>query len=254
MTEIRDEVLAVLSSAECEGSHLRLTGQLDRKLYTDTNKVLEVAGGKWNRKHKAHIFPEDAAEAIEPLLLTGQYVDTKKDFQQFDTPPELVSEVMNLAGNLKGERVLEPSAGIGRLSSAAKSEGAVVDAVEIDAERAKLAHDSGLSTITVGDFMSEQMEAVYSRVIMNPPFSKGQDIAHVRRAYSFLKPGGRLVSIMSPGWTFRNDRKHAEFREWATAMRAEVHHVADGAFQSSGTNVRTLIVVIDKPQEQTDDK
>lgn len=255
MKDIRDEVLAVLSAAECEGPNLRLTGQLDRKLYSDTNKVLEIAGGKWNRKAKAHVFAEDASDAIEPLLLTGQYADTKSDFQQFDTPEDLAFELVRLADVCHGERVLEPSVGIGRIVSALINFETSIDCIEIDESRAAILAQLAINSVTVGDFMEERpvSGSEYDRVVMNPPFSKGQDITHVRHAYSFLKPGGRLVAITSPGWTFRNDRKHAEFREWAKEVGAEVHNVPEGAFQRSGTNVRTLIVVIDKPQEQTDD-
>ena len=43
---VDNAVLAVLSVAATEGNQLFLTGQLDRKLYEKTNKVLEAAGGE----------------------------------------------------------------------------------------------------------------------------------------------------------------------------------------------------------------
>ncbi len=52
---VEDDVLAVLSRAETNGNALVLIGQLDRLMYERTNKVLEAAGGKWNRKAKAHM-------------------------------------------------------------------------------------------------------------------------------------------------------------------------------------------------------
>lgn len=36
---VDNEVLNVLSAAECLGNNLKLTGQLDRNLYTKANKV-----------------------------------------------------------------------------------------------------------------------------------------------------------------------------------------------------------------------
>ena len=39
----------------------------------------------------------------------------------------------------------------------------------------------------------------YSRVIMNPPFSHGQDIRHILRAFSLLRPGGVLVAVCLNG-------------------------------------------------------
>ncbi|KMV67307.1 hypothetical protein WB66_12390 [bacteria symbiont BFo1 of Frankliniella occidentalis] len=41
---VDNEVLNVLSACVCEGNNLTLTGQLDRKLYARTNKVIEAAG------------------------------------------------------------------------------------------------------------------------------------------------------------------------------------------------------------------
>ena len=40
---VDNAVLAVLSVAATEGNQLFLTGQLDRKLYEKTNKVLDAA-------------------------------------------------------------------------------------------------------------------------------------------------------------------------------------------------------------------
>ena len=82
---IDDEVLAVLSSAEASGCNVTLTGQLDRKLYERTNKVLEAAGGKWNRKARAHLFDDDAFTRIDQIILTGQVEVPKDEFNFFPT-------------------------------------------------------------------------------------------------------------------------------------------------------------------------
>ncbi len=55
---LSSEALRVLESGvEVKGSSLRITQQLDRKLYTAVNKVLEALGLKWSRKEKAHVAP-----------------------------------------------------------------------------------------------------------------------------------------------------------------------------------------------------
>nr|WP_230640194.1 hypothetical protein [Shinella sumterensis] len=71
MPQIATNVLRILGAAVVEGSKVSLIDQLDRKLYVETDKVLQAAGGKWNRAAKAHVFEGDAAEALEPILLTG---------------------------------------------------------------------------------------------------------------------------------------------------------------------------------------
>ena len=65
---VADDVLSVLSIAQCAGNALQLPPQqLDRQLYVRTNKVIEAAGGKWNRKTRAHVFDGDAAE-VDPAV------------------------------------------------------------------------------------------------------------------------------------------------------------------------------------------
>lgn len=248
--QISTDVLAVLSSAILDGSYLKLVGQLDRKLYTDTNKVLEAAGGKWNRKAGAHIFDGDASETIEPILLTGEYRRTKQDFGQFDTPKSLARQVAELAGIGPGMTVLEPSAGVGRLVQAAIDKGAsTIFAYEIDQARIDaLWKFAGTPTVIVGhtDFLAIDPTPVYDRVLMNPPFAKQADIEHVLYAFKFLKPGGRLVAIMSNGAQFRQDKKAAGFRGFVAEHDGYFLPVDHGAFKESGTMVQTCIVVIDK--------
>lgn len=72
------------------------------------------------------------------------------------------------------------------------------------------------------------------------------DIDYVLHAYKFLKPGGRLVSIMSSSVTFRENRKTVEFRELLNACGTFGHN-PEGSFKESGTMVNTIIVVMNKP-------
>jgi 16S rRNA G1207 methylase RsmC len=92
------------------------------------------------------------------------------------------------------------------------------------------------------DFLSIEPRQDYDRVVMNPPFENQQDIDHVLHALEFLRPGGRLVSIMSAGVLFRQNKKTVEFRE----MIDEITALPEGSFKLSGTNVNTSMVVINK--------
>lgn len=86
MKAIPQDVLRELERAAITGEQLRLSVQMDRKLYDQVNKVIVAAGGKWNRKAGAHLFPYDAGAAIEQIILTGG-VGPKQELGQFDTPP-----------------------------------------------------------------------------------------------------------------------------------------------------------------------
>jgi hypothetical protein len=93
---------------------------------------------------------------------------------------------------------------------------------------------------------SDSMTDYFDRVIMNPPFEKQADIDHVRKAFSVLKPHGILVSVMAPGFEFRQDRKSTEFRAWLNNVGGIWEALPDGAFKTSGTGIGTRLVVIEK--------
>ncbi|MDX2996388.1 class I SAM-dependent methyltransferase [Streptomyces scabiei] len=242
-------VLEVLDRAHCDGPRLTLTGTLDRKLYLDTAKVLEAAGGKWNRKARAHLFDGDAADAIEPVILTGQVVSRTQQFGYFPTPAPIVRQLLTLARIEPGMRVLEPSAGQGAIALAAADAGALVDCVEIQADHAEKIRDAHHPAVTVlvADFLTTSPQPVYDRVVMNPPFARQSDIVHVEHAYTALRPGGLLVAVMSVGVTFRQTAAATRFRALLDAVGGELHPLPEGAFRESGTGVNTVIAVLPKP-------
>ena len=66
--------LAVLEGVRIVGREVRITdGQLDRKLYVEVNAALEALGGAWNRKAKAHIFDQDPSDALDQVLVDGEW-------------------------------------------------------------------------------------------------------------------------------------------------------------------------------------
>lgn len=243
--KIEDDVLAVLSRAEAAGNAVTLTGQLDRKLYERTNKALEAAGGKWNRKAKAHLFDADATERIEQMLATGSIEVPKDEFNFFPSPPAVVVRLLALADIKPGMRVLEPSAGKGAIAYACADAGATVDCYELmEANFAALAGDARLGPVRHMDFLAQAPEASYDRVVMNPPFLRQMDIKHVMHALQFLKPGGLLVSVMASSVAFRDNRLTQDFRDLVRARGGDIEALPDGSFKASGTNVNTVIVTI----------
>lgn len=93
----------------------------------------------------------------------------------------------------------------------------------------------------------------YDRILMNPPFSDGRDIEHVRHAYSLLKPGGRIVAIMGES-AFTNQNKRAtEFRDWLAQVGGTDEKLPEGTFNdpslpvNTGANAR--MVVIEKGEQ-----
>ena len=86
-----------------------------------------------------------------------------------------------------------------------------------------------------------------NRVVMNPPFTRHQDIDHVRHAYDLLDAGGVLVAIMCESTFSRSDKKSVEFRDFLGSVYAQTIKLEPGAFRESGTDVVTRIVKIRKP-------
>jgi predicted RNA methylase len=238
--KISNEVLNVLSNANTNGNHLTLTGQLDRKLYQDANKALEAAGGKWNRKAKAHVFDRDASEAIDQLLLTGE-ITVPQNFGYFPTPKALVEQMIELAELDQGMRVLEPSAGQGAIAHE------VIKYCDVDCYELleSNANKIAICGVNVGDFLQVEPNPIYDRVIMNPPFSKQQDIHHVLHAFKFLKPGGKLVSVMSNSVTFRDNKLTKDFREFVDMHGGYIEECPEASFKESGTMVRTVIATLE---------
>lgn len=242
---VEDDVLAVLSRAETNGNALMLTGQLDRRMYERTNKVLEAAGGKWNRKAKAHVFDDEAATRLDQIILSGEVEVPKDEFNYFPSPPAVVSRLMELADVQPGMRVLEPSAGKGAIAYACADAGATVDCYELmEANFVALAGDLRLGGVHQADFLAVIPDPIYGRVVMNPPFAKQADIKHVLHALRFLKPSGLLVSVMASSVTFRDNALAQDFRDLIRARGGDIEALPEGAFKASGTMVRTVIVTI----------
>lgn len=244
---IENEVLAVLSAANVSGSQVILTGQLDRNLYTRTNKVLEAAGGKWNRKAKAHVFDGDASDRIEQIILTGDVVIPKDEFEFFPTPPEVAARLLELADIERGMRALEPSAGKGAIAIPLVESGCHVDCYELmPLNFAHLSRDDRFGVVEQEDFLKTIPRPEYDRVVMNPPFGKQADIKHVMHATKFLKPGGKLVSVMGAGVVFRENKLTTDFRQFVEDCDGSIDPLPEGAFKQSGTMVNTVIVCINK--------
>lgn len=243
--KVDNEVLAVLSRATIDDTKLILTGQLDRKLYDRTNKVLEAAGGKWDRKAKAHVFTSDASDRVEQIILTGDIAIPKDEFEYFPTPPAVVARMLELASIEHGMRVLEPSAGQGAIAKPCIEAGALVDCFELmPANHKVLSQDDRLERVVNADFLAEMPSDIYDRVIMNPPFSRQADIKHVLHALKFLRPGGLLVSVMAASVGFRENKLTTDFRDLVAARGGSIEALPAGSFKASGTMVNTVIVTI----------
>lgn len=238
----------ILKQCRCAGDKIYLpaTG-LDRKSYEAVNKVLDCLGGKWNRSSKAHVFKEDVSDIFADTINTGEVSDRKKEFQFFATPKVLAARMVELLSPQQGDRILEPSAGNGNLANAVHAlTGDFVEVCELMPENLKHLNKLSSCKILCEDFLKLPATEQFDRIIANPPFCKGQDISHVLKMWDHLKAGGRLVTITAPGWTFRDDQKHFDFRQWLQDVNADVEELPEGTFKESGTMIKAMLVAVDK--------
>lgn len=241
------------SCLKIDGNRVEIVQKLDRMLYEKVNNVLVALKGRWVRKEKAHIFDADVfpEDAIDAVIASGQFVDMKKMWEFFETPVAYAESLACMAGPLEGKVVLEPSAGRGALLRPILAQNpAAVIAVEANPDCSNLLGHEYLSddrVMVLGqDFLTVAGLPPIDAVVMNPPFGGLADTVHVRKAYEHLAPGGRLVSVMGPGWTFRSDRRSTEFRNWFSEVDGEYDDNPEGLFLSSGTGVRTITARIRK--------
>ena len=254
-TTIAPEVLDVLKRCETSDKLLRLPGQLDRRLYVQVNQVLELLGAEWSKRDRAHVFHngDDASEVVASAIQAGEVTDFKKLYQFFETPDVLAARMVQLAEVDSRQRVLEPSAGGGAIITQIRRlcpelENPIAY-FELEAARARaLASRPGVKFCGY-DFLAHPPKPIYERIIANPPFRSGQDVDHVTRMYEWLAPEGRIVTITSPGWTYRSDVRHSTFRLWLDEGGHYREELPAGTFAASGTEVRALLLIINKPSE-----
>lgn len=157
--------------------------------------------------------------------------------------------MLELADVMAEHRVLEPSCGKGDILDALREEcpGIELHAIERYRSLADVLAAKG-HEVEFGDFMVHQ--ARYDRIVMNPPFEKGQDMVHIQHAFSLLAADGRLVSVISEGPFFRSDKRSTAFRLWLENVSGESEELPEDAFQGRDafreTGVHTRLVTITK--------
>lgn len=167
--------------------------------------------------------------------------------QLFQTPPELAQRMAALLPQSPGLRILEPSAGLGRLLDAVKPlQPREVVAVECHAscmaelyrqerEGVKLIQRNFLTIDQTQCWNAENEVGEFDGVIMNPPFTMRSDIDHILHALKFLKRGGTLVALCM-------DTHHRE--TILKPLSSSWEKIPSGAFAKEGTSIACVMLTI----------
>jgi hypothetical protein len=252
-----------LGVVPCEFTHLRSRAEIEPMVTrrTASNGYYEV--------HESDEWRDDSttARALRQWLESAKTDDDREQEQRnaqatkiaqlersvrfteipgfFPTPPAVIARMMERVCPEPGLWAMEPSAGKGDLLAALSATGMVSVGFEINWTLADICRAKGLNCET-GDFCEVQPEPIVDRVVMNPPFEGCQDAKHIRRAYDWLKKGGRLVALASVGVTF-SDRCQW-FRDWMEEVGATVEQLPEGSFIDAfkSTAVNVVMIVVDR--------
>jgi len=238
----------ILQNCRVEGKVVKLpSGQLERKLYVEVAKALELIGGKWKGgKVFGFVFKTDPTELLNEIA-NGEKRNLKKEFQFFATPENISDELVILANLTEDDIILEPSAGQGAIIKSINKVCSVVpDCYEIMEVNKIVLNETGLKFNLIGDDFLKHGDKTYTKIIANPPFAKNQDIDHLLEMYKILEPGGIVVCITSESWANGNQKKQTQFRGWLNEVNAKIIDIKKGSFKESGTMVGGKIIVINK--------
>jgi len=172
-------------------------------------------------------------------------------FQLFQTPPEIAARLVAAArgqrsadGDQPGPlRILEPSAGLGRLldalASASPRLGGEIVAVEVAANLAGELYRQERAGVVIKqrDFLTctPGELGLFDSVVMNPPFHLRADVRHILHARQFLKPGGRLAALC-----FDTPERAAKLKPLCDTWEP----IPAGAFAKEGTRVPVVLLTM----------
>lgn len=161
-------------------------------------------------------------------------------FQLFQTPASIAGMMAEALNLRPGARVLEPSAGLGRLLDALpRYAPREVVAVEMAPQLAAELFRRTDITLKQRDFLTVRPEELgeFDAVIMNPPFHLRADIRHILWAFEFLSNGGLLVALCMD-----TPERERVLRPLSTSWK----NIPKGAFGAEGTQVPTVMLTIQK--------
>lgn len=215
------------------GMSIRKFGNGNAHVYFTPSTLLDI--NRALAEFYGEVLPDAEPEGVKPSAST----EVSKDLQFYPTPRAVVDAAMEFAGIPNPEhyrsgrydmpvlKVLEPSCGDGRIMDVLRERKQDCFGIEYHPVRASEARAKGHAVLTA-NFLEHPATPQFDVVVMNPPFYGRHYIKHVQHALKFLKPGGKLVSILPA--TAHYD--HGELKgEWSD--------LPVGSFSESGTNVPT---------------
>jgi hypothetical protein len=187
----------------------------------------------WNLLKEKRTEQDEQADALRMKINSLQFSNIPG---YFPTPAHIVDKMIDYSGLDFSDpddrpKVLEPSAASAAIADKLREKGADVDCCEINHTLREILELKGHNLI-FDDFLKLNVFGLYDAVIMNPPFEKWQDIAHIKHALKFVKPGGTVVAICAGG---------PKQVEQLQPIADHWEELPPGTFKESGTGVSTVL-------------
>jgi hypothetical protein len=167
----------------------------DKHARGEAERVLEALGGSPAKYHFTFdFFPRDV---LDKVVISGCIPDARSS-QFYPTPPTVAEAAYAMLDAGADDTYLEPSAGLGALATLLPPDRTTC--VEISPLRCDVLRARGYETHQA-DFIAwaaaqRACDTRWSRCLMNPPFSDGRALAHLREASTLIAAGGRVVAIL----------------------------------------------------------
>lgn len=211
------------------------------------NRLLALRGEV--SAHQARMLAERPRfQQIAGLLADGG-PKAVTGFNLFQTPRPVAAEMARLIRErVGGGRILEPSAGLGRLFEPFATGDAFAEWRMIEDSREcfeALRKSIRRADIRRADFLTQTAEDLggsFDAVVMNPPFKQGADVKHIEHALGMVREGGRLVSLC-----YNGAKQNAQLKPIADYWEVLPAH----SFRAEGTDADVCLLVIDKKGTDT---
>ena len=177
-------------------------------------------------RHRFDTYRDRHTNGTAPRVVTAA--------QLFQTPRSLALRMAELAAISHHHRVLEPSAGLGRiLAPIMDRQPASVTACDASPDCCRELYQMFPDIeIWQGDFLERHPDRKFDRIVMNPPFTLRSDIFHILHALTLLDPGGVLVGLcLSTAHREKTVKPLTDLWEIIPA----------GTFRESNTGVETVL-------------
>lgn len=240
------ELSQMLELMTLSGDRIELPSDIGfaSKSYAALKGAVTKAGGHY-RNSGFDFDDQETAQDVLTRLIAGESINIKKSLQFYPTT-EVAGERLLRGLDLTGKVVFEPSAGDGFLVEQAYLAGAAeVLCAEIYEKFHPAIERSGGRIIGTDVFqLNSASLSDIDVVLMNPPFSGGQDIKHVLHVLGLIPEQVEVHAIISASVLHNSSKIYDSFRSFLAGHDIEVEEMEAGVFKDSGTMIRSCIVRI----------